>query len=71
MIFISSIAYSSKINPVSIQHLNGILFDECRRNYFAFVDHEAVSKTDLCTDGIFMIESGKRIIANNLINNLN
>ena len=44
MIFISSIAYSSKVNPVSIQHLNGVLFDECRRNHLTFVDSEAVSK---------------------------
>ena len=30
MIFISSIAYSSKVNPVSIQQLYGLLFDKCR-----------------------------------------
>ena len=71
MIFISSIAYSSKVNPASIQQLNGLLFDECRRNGFKFVDNWAVSENDLWTDGIHMIESGKRIIANNLINSSN
>ena len=70
MIFISGIAYSSKVNPASIQQF-GLLFDECRRNGFKFVDNGAVSEIDLWTDGIHMIESGKRIIANNLINNLN
>ena len=70
-IFISSIAYSSKVNPASIQQLNGLLFDECRRNGFKFVDNWAVSENDLWTDGIHMIESGKRIIANNLINSSN
>ena len=44
MIFTSSIEYSSKVNPVWIQHLNGILFDECKRNHLTFVDNEAVSK---------------------------
>ena len=68
MNFISSIAYSSKVNPSLLQQLNGLLFDECRRNDFKFVDNGAVSETDLWTDGIHMIESGKRIIANNLIN---
>ena len=61
MIFISSIAYSSKVNPVSIQQLNGLLFAECLRNGFTFVDHGAVSETDLWTDGIHVIEGGKRI----------
>ena len=71
MIFISSIAYSSIVNPASIQQLNCFLFDECRRNGFTFVDNRAVYETDLWTDGIHMIESGKSIIANNLINSLN
>ena len=71
MIFISSIAYSSKVNPSLIQQLNSALFDECRGNDFKFVDNEVVSEIDLWTDGIHMIESGKLIIANNLINSLN
>ena len=61
MIFISSIAYSSKVNPVSIQHLNGLLFRECVTNGFKFVDNGAVSEIDHWTDGIYMMESGKRI----------
>ena len=51
MIFISSIAYSSKVNPGSVQQLNGLLFDECRRNGFKFVDHGVVSEIDLWIDG--------------------
>ena len=71
MIFISSIAYSSKVNPSLLQQLNGLLFDECRRNGFKFVDNGAVSEIDLWTDDIHIIKSGKRIIVNNLINSLN
>ena len=37
-VFISSIAYSSKINTVLMQRLNRALCDECRRNGFTFVD---------------------------------
>ena len=59
MIFISSIAHSSKDNPASIQQLIGLLFEECRRNGFKLVDNEAVSEFDLWTNGIHMIESGK------------
>ena len=62
---------SSKLNPESIQQLNGLLFDECRRNGFKFIDNGVVSEIDLWTDGIHVIESGKLIIANNLIISLN
>ena len=71
MIFISSIAYSSKVNPTSMQQLNALLVDECRRNDFKFVDNGAISEIEPWTDGTHMIESGKQIIANNLINSLN
>ena len=60
-----------KVNLSLIQQLNGLRFDECRRNGFKFVDDGTVSEINLWTDGIHMIESGKRIIANNLINSLN
>ena len=69
MNFISSTAY--KVNPASIQQLNGLLFDECRRNGFKFVGNGAVSEIDLWIDGTHIIESGKRIIALNLIISLN
>ena len=67
MVFISNIVYSSKVNPVSMQQLNGLLFDECRRNGFKFVDNGAVSEIDLWADDIHMTESGKRIIGNNFL----
>ena len=62
---------SSKLNPESIQQLNNLLFDECPRNGFKFIDNGAVSEIDLWTDGIHTIESGKLIIANNFIISLN
>ena len=70
-VFISSIAYSSKINTVLMQRLNRALYDECRRNGFTFVDNGAVTENDLWVDGIHLQESGRRIIANNLINSFN
>ena len=68
-VFISSRAYSSKINTVLMQRLSRALYDECRRNGSKFVDNGAV--TDLWVDGIYLQESSKRIIANNLTNRFN
>ena len=70
-VFISSIAYSSKINTVLMQRLNRALYDECRQNGFTFVDNGAVTESDLWVYGIHLQESGKRIIANNLIKSFN
>ena len=70
-VFISSIAYSSKINTVLMQRLNRALYDKCRRNGFTFVDNGVVTESDLWVDGIHLHESGKRIVANNLINSFN
>ena len=70
-VFISSIAYSSKINTVLMQRLNRALYDECRRNGFTFVDNGVVTENDLWVDGIHLQESSKSIIASNLIDNFN
>ena len=58
-VFISSLAYSSKINTVLMQRLNRALYDECRRNGFTFVDNGAVTGNYLWVDGIHLQESGK------------
>ena len=70
-VFISSIAYSSKINTVLMQRLNRALYDECRRNGFTFVDNDLVTENDLWVDGIHLQESSKSIIPNNLISGFN
>ena len=54
----------NSVNSASIKQLNGILFDECRRNGVKFADNETA-------DDIHLTESVKRIIASSLINKLN
>ena len=65
--FIFGIVYSSEINTVLIQRLNRALYDECRQNDFKYVSNGAVTENDLWIDWIYLQESGKRIIANNLM----
>ena len=60
-VFISSIAYSFKINTVLMQRLNRAPYDECRQNGFTFLDNRAVTENDLWLDGIHLQESGKRM----------
>ena len=70
-VFISGKACNSKINTVLMQKLNRALYDECRRNGFTSVDNGAVTENDIWVEGIYLQESRKHIITNNLINNFN
>ena len=70
-IFISSITYSTQINFQLIRNLNSLLYNTCIKYGFKFVDNGAVSKSHLWKGGIHLLGSGKAIIANNFINNVN
>ena len=54
-----------------MKRLNKVLYDECRRSGFTFVDNGAVTENDLWDDGIHLQENGKHIIVNNFINSFN
>ena len=47
------------------------MLNECPKNGFHLVDNGAVPKENLWRDGVHLVESGKVIIANNLINCIN
>ena len=70
-IFISTIAYSTKVNLQLFRILNGLLYNACTKYGFHFVDNGAVSKCDLWKDGIHLLETRKAIIANNFISSIN
>ena len=63
-VFISSVAYSSKASNALIQQLVDLLYKGCIENNFA--DDGAISKIDLWTDGIYLLERGITKIAKNL-----
>ena len=67
MLFIQSVAYSSRVSSELTQQLNDLLFSRCKKYGYNFIDNGAVWKKDLWTDGIHLIDSGKAKIANNLI----
>ena len=69
-IFISGIVYCDKIDFDFICKLNKKLHEECLKNGFHFIDNYDVESKDLWNDGVHMVESGKSIVANNIIDNL-
>ena len=70
-VFISSVAYSSKVSNELIQQLNNLLYKRYVEYGYSFINNGAVSKIDLWNDGIHLLESGKTKIANNLISSSN
>ena len=69
-IFISSIAYGTKVNLQLIRNLNGLSYNACTKYGFHFVDNGAVSKYDFWKDDIcWKLE--KAIIANKFISSIN
>ena len=70
-IFISSTVYYTKVSHTIIQKLNEPLLHECKRYGFHLADNGAVFKEKLWKDGVHLIESGKVIIVNNLLNCIN
>ena len=70
-VFISSVAYSSKVSNELIQQLNKLLYKRCIEYGYSCINNGAVSKIDLWTDGIRLLESGQTKIANNLISSFN
>ena len=70
-VFISSIVYSTKVNYELLWKVNNFLYKECVKNGFHFIDNSAVTERDFWKDGVNMVESGKCLVANNLICPLN
>ena len=58
-IFVSSIAYSTKVNLHLIRNLNGLLYNACTKYGFQFVNNGAVSRCDLWKDDIHLPENWK------------
>ena len=69
-IFISSIAYNTKVNLQLILNLYGLLYNACIKYGFNFVHNGAVSTCDLWKDDIHLLETGKAIIANTFISSI-
>ena len=70
-IIISSLVVTEKINVRMIIEANESLRNFCRQNGFNFIDNRNIPPTKLCRDRLHLIESGKKILANNFIHGIN
>ena len=70
-VFISSVTNSSKVSNELIQQLSNLLYKKCIEYGYSFINNGAVSKIELWTDRIHLLDSGKTKIVNNLISSFN
>ena len=70
-ILISGIVVNNKLTSAYISSVNQRISNMCQDNSFVFIDNNNIPTSSLFRDGLHLLEIGKRILANNFIDNLN
>ena len=70
-IILSSVVATGRVNADVLIHFNESLKNLCRANGFCFVNNDNISEGNLYKDRLHLLEAGKRILANNIINGIN
>ena len=70
-VLISGIVVNNKLTSAYISSVNQRISNMCRDNSFVFIDNNNIPTPSLFRDGLHLLEVGKRILANNFIDNLN
>ena len=70
-ILISGIAVSNKLASAYISSVNHHISNMCQDNSFVFINNNSIPTSSLFRDGLHLLEIGKRILATNVIDNLN
>ena len=70
-VLISGIVVNKKLTRAYISSVNQWISNMCRDNSFVFIDNNNIPTSSLFRDGLHLVEIGKRVLANNFIDNLN
>ena len=70
-VFISSMVYNKRSNGYFLERVNAQIAKFCKENNYGFIDHSNINSSHLYDDGLHLLEPGKIILANNVINCLN
>ena len=71
IMILSSFVVTGRVRADVLIHFNGSLSNLCGANGFCFVNNDNISEGNLYIDRLHLLEAGKRILANNFINNIN
>ena len=70
-ILISEIVVNNKLESGYMSSVNQRVSNMCRDNSFAFIDNNSIPTSSFFCDFLHLREIGKRILANNFIDNFN
>ena len=70
-VFVSAIVRNKMIPESLLEEVNEKISFMCKNNNFIFVDNSNTSNIHLFDDGLHLVESGRCILANNVIDRIN
>ena len=70
-VFISGILKNNRINDFIIQEVNRNIYDDRQIEDQSFINNDGIGSNDLFKDGLHLLDSGKKILANDFIFNIN
>ena len=70
-VFVSSVMVNTRRSSAFISVVNNILQDKCATHQFHFIDSSKIKKEHLWKDGLHLNRSGKYLLMNNVLRNLN
>ena len=69
--FVSTIVRNKRIPESLLEEVNEMTSFMCKNNNFILVDNSNISNIHLSDDGLHLVESGRCILANNVIDLIN
>ena len=70
-IFVSAVVRNKRIPESLLEEVNEKISFMCKNNNFIFVDNSNISNIHLFDDDLHLVESGRCILANNVIDRIN
>ena len=70
-VFVSAIVRNKRIPESLLDEINEKISFMCKTNNFIFVDNSIISNIHLFDDDLYLLESERRILANNVIDRIN
>ena len=69
--FVSGLGYTTKVSLPILERVRCLISNYCRENPCFYIGKRNIIKFCLYKDGLHLLESGKKILGNNFIVNLN
>ena len=66
-IFVSGLAYFTRVSLPILERAHSLISSYCRENACFYIDNRNIKGFCLYKDGLHLLESGKKILANNLL----